>query len=188
MDTQQEADPQRLRRIAVLVSAALVVVTAAFTAFFGWSWWSNAHDESLQYARDRDDVLRLGQPEGINVNTRDARNVDDALNQCLNSAAGRLHHEFAGAKDQSKTTVPAATEPVAGTAANGVAPPVIGDERRPAGKAGARGRSAESATEATAEMGRLPADDQRPAAGDAGGGGLFSREFALPVTLVLVAA
>jgi Mce-associated membrane protein len=105
MDTQQEADRRRLRRTAVRVSTALVVLAAGFAAFFGWSWWSNAHDESLQFSRDRDEVLRMGQQEVINFNTLDYRNVDAGLNQWLDSSTGQLHDDITRGRDDSKKRI-----------------------------------------------------------------------------------
>jgi Mce-associated membrane protein len=105
MDTQREADRRRLRRIAVLVSATLVVVAAGFAAFFGWSWWSAAHDESLQFSRDRDTVLQQGQQDIVNFNTLDYHNVDNGLNRWLDASTGQLHDEIQQGRDDSKKRI-----------------------------------------------------------------------------------
>ncbi|GDY29366.1 hypothetical protein [Gandjariella thermophila] len=105
MDTQRETDRHRLRRNLVLVSATLAAAAAVCAAIFGWSWWSAAHDESLQFARDRDDVLRIGQQDIVNFNTLNYKNVDAGLNQWLDSSTGQLHDEIAQGKDDSKKRI-----------------------------------------------------------------------------------
>jgi Mce-associated membrane protein len=105
MDIQREADRHRLHRTLVLVSAALAAVAAVGAAFFGWSWWSTANDASLQFARDRDDVLRYGQQDIVNFNTLDYHNVDAGLNRWLDSSTGQLHDDIVQGRDDSKQRI-----------------------------------------------------------------------------------
>jgi Mce-associated membrane protein len=72
----------------------------------------------------------------------------------------------------------------------GVARPVIGEDERPA-ETSAGAADPESATEATAEMRAVstdPSSGSDDEAEPAAVGGLFSRDFALPITLVVLAA
>lgn len=85
--------------------------------------------------------------------------------------------------EQADTAESTAADP---TTEDGVAPPVIGEEKRASGKRDrGRGRATESPVESTAEMSQVPSGD-----GDVPGGqdGLFNRDFALPVSLVVIAA
>lgn len=79
---------------------------------------------------------------------------------------------------------PGQAEP-AGVAEEGVAPPVIGEQE---GEEEPSGRPEEGDAESTAEMGRIPGADEPAEPADASRTGLFSRDFALPVSLVVIAA
>jgi Mce-associated membrane protein len=94
---------KRLPRVSdpVLATATvLLVVAAVCAAFFGWSWYRAAHDESLAYSRDRDAVLRAGEQGVQNMNTLDYRKVDQGLAAWEDSSTGDLHGELVKGRAQ----------------------------------------------------------------------------------------
>lgn len=81
-------------RAAVLVGAVLSVLAAGVASWYGWSWWSAAHDNALDYARTRDDVLRVGQQAVANFNTLDYHDVKTGIDRWQASATGPLLDEI----------------------------------------------------------------------------------------------
>ncbi|HEY8372884.1 MAG TPA: hypothetical protein VIL00_09090 [Pseudonocardiaceae bacterium] len=96
----KSADAPRTHRIAVVVAAVLVVLTGGFAAWSGWSWWSAAHSEDLEYARARDEVLRVGQQGIVNFNTFDHRRLAEDFDRCERSATGQLLEETIQAREK----------------------------------------------------------------------------------------
>jgi Mce-associated membrane protein len=79
------------RRTAALV---LAVVAALVAAWFGWSWYGAAHDESLRYSQTRDEVLRAGEQAVQNLNTLDYRNLNQGLKLWQDSTTSELYREI----------------------------------------------------------------------------------------------
>src|SRR5712664_2581450 len=77
-----------------LTAMVLVVIAACGAAWFGWSWYSAAHDTSLSYSRVRDTVLRAGEQGVQNMNTLDYRNVNEGLSRWEESSTGALNQEL----------------------------------------------------------------------------------------------
>ncbi|HXA59154.1 MAG TPA: hypothetical protein VNW94_08345 [Streptosporangiaceae bacterium] len=77
-----------------LTAMVLVVIAACGAAWFGWSWYSAAHDSSLSYSRVRDTVLRAGEQGVQNMNTLDYRNVNEGLSRWEQSSTGALNQEL----------------------------------------------------------------------------------------------
>ncbi len=76
------------------VAVALVVLAAGCAAYFGWSWYAAAHDDSLAYSRAREAVLRAGEQGVQNMNTLDYRHVDQGLTSWEESSTGDLHEQL----------------------------------------------------------------------------------------------
>lgn len=95
MDTEQE---QR-SKVPVLVAGALVLVAVVFAGLAGYSWYSSANDQNLQFAIARDDVLRIGQQELVNFYSVDYKNPDKSFDQMLNQATGPLADTLKQNKD-----------------------------------------------------------------------------------------
>ncbi|KAA2264749.1 hypothetical protein F0L68_06580 [Solihabitans fulvus] len=93
---------------AVLAAAAVAVVAAVFAAWFGWSWYSAAHDDSLRYASTRDDVQRAGEVGIDNFTTLDYKKVDEGLDRWLASSTAQLNDEVKQGRDASKKQIEAA--------------------------------------------------------------------------------
>jgi Mce-associated membrane protein len=75
------------------VVAALAVLAAAW---FGWSWWSAAHDDSLARGRDRDAVLAAASTELVALNTIDYRTGAADVDRWIDAATGQYGHDLAG--------------------------------------------------------------------------------------------
>ncbi|WP_433334155.1 hypothetical protein [Spirillospora sp. CA-294931] len=81
-------DPGRTAAIA------LVIVAAVCAAWFGWSWYGAAHDDSLAYSRERDEVLRVGEQAVQNLNTLDHRSVGPGLKVWQDSTTSDLYQSI----------------------------------------------------------------------------------------------
>jgi Mce-associated membrane protein len=89
----------------LLVATVLVVLAAACAAYFGWSWFGAAHDDSLAYSRDRDTVLRAAEQGVQNMNTLDYRKVDQGMTAWEDSSTGALHQELVQGRGQFTSQV-----------------------------------------------------------------------------------
>jgi Mce-associated membrane protein len=110
-EAAEETPRRRLSRISdplLLVATVLVVVAAACAGYFGWSWYSAAHDDSLAYSRTRDDVLRAAEQGVQNMNTLDYRKVDQGLASWEASSTGDLHQQLVQGRAQFSQQVRAA--------------------------------------------------------------------------------
>jgi Mce-associated membrane protein len=83
----------------------LVILAGACAAYFGWSWYSAAHDDSLAYSRTRDTVLRAAEQGVQNMNTLDYRKVDQGLAAWEASSTGDLHQELVQGRAQFTSQV-----------------------------------------------------------------------------------
>jgi Mce-associated membrane protein len=99
-DASDEPAGRRRADPLLLVATVLVVAAAACAAYFGWSWYGAAHDESLAYSRDRDTVLRAAEQGVQNLNTLDYRKVDQGLASWEDSSTGDLRRQLAEGRAQ----------------------------------------------------------------------------------------
>ena len=94
-------------RAKLTFAVALVVVSAVFAAWFGWTWRSGS-SEAIEFVDAREDVLRVGE-EGVSVlNTLDHRNIDAGMDIWLASSTGDLHDTLARTRDDSRARLAAA--------------------------------------------------------------------------------
>ncbi|MCX4820608.1 hypothetical protein OG883_11930 [Streptomyces sp. NBC_01142] len=76
------------------VALALAVVAGCFAGWGGWSWYGAAHDDSLAYAQERDEVLAAGEQAVQNMNTLDHRDLGRGLDTWEDSATGDLRKQL----------------------------------------------------------------------------------------------
>ncbi|MFB4317888.1 hypothetical protein [Actinomadura sp. 21ATH] len=95
------APPDGKRKAAMV----LAVVAAVCAAWFGWSWYAAAHDESLGFSRERDEVLRAGEQAVQNLNTLDHRSLDRDLKLWQDSSTSELYQEIVQGRPQFEKAV-----------------------------------------------------------------------------------
>ena len=101
-------EPRRKRRPVGTVTAVAVatsVVAAGFAAYYGWSWYRAAHDESLHFSRARDAVVRAAEQGVQNLNTLDYRTVDQDFTTWEQSSTGDLHDQLVQGRAQFEDQV-----------------------------------------------------------------------------------
>ena len=101
-DTGEAVPERNSKRTAALVMALVAAVCAAY---FGWSWYSAAHDESLRYSQARDEALRAGEQAIQNLNTLDYRNLDEGLKIWQDSSTSELYREIVQGRSQFEQAV-----------------------------------------------------------------------------------
>lgn len=99
-EQRRKIRPPRVSDPVLPVATVLVLIAAACAAYFGWSWYTAAHDDSLAYSRDRDTVLRAGEQGVQNMNTLDYRKVDQGLTAWEESSTGDLHQQLVQGRAQ----------------------------------------------------------------------------------------
>ncbi|KAA9151562.1 hypothetical protein FPZ12_038830 [Amycolatopsis acidicola] len=102
---------------------ALAVVAVLVAGWFGWSWWSTAHDATELRARDRDAVLSAASDALVALNTVDYHNPEPAVDRWISVTTGQLGNSLSGDKKtqldratQSKTVAWASVDQAALTA------------------------------------------------------------------------
>ncbi len=88
-----------MRPFFLTIAAVLALVAAGYAAWAGVSWWSAESDASASFARERDEVLRVGQVGIVNFTTLDYRKVDEDLNRWLDSSTGELRTEIESGRE-----------------------------------------------------------------------------------------
>jgi Mce-associated membrane protein len=86
-------------------SLGLLVAAAGFFGWSGWTYWQSTHDDSLTFAKARDQVVRAGRQEIADLNTVDNRNIDAGLNRWLNASTGPLHDQFQRTTLENKLSI-----------------------------------------------------------------------------------
>jgi Mce-associated membrane protein len=94
-----------IRRWALPLSAVLVVLAAGYAAWAGVAWWSGSTGDGVEYSRERDEVLRVGQVGIANFTTLDHRKVDEDLARWMDSSTGDLRQEIETGKDTRKKQI-----------------------------------------------------------------------------------
>jgi Mce-associated membrane protein len=86
--------PTEPLRMAIVLTAVLAVLASLTAGWFGVSWYRAAHDESLELAVARDEVLRDAQQVAVNLNTLDHQQIEAGLDRWTASSTGQLEKEF----------------------------------------------------------------------------------------------
>ncbi|ACU40426.1 hypothetical protein [Actinosynnema mirum] len=90
------------------VAVVLVVLSAGYALWAGMTWWSASTGDSVAYARERDEVLRVGQVGVVNFTTLDFRKVDEDLDRWLDSSTGDLRREVEEGRQTRREQIEAA--------------------------------------------------------------------------------
>ncbi|ATE58510.1 hypothetical protein [Actinosynnema sp.] len=90
------------------VAVVLVVLSAGYALWAGITWWSASTGDSVAYARERDEVLRVGQVGVVNFTTLDFRKVDEDLDRWLDSSTGDLRREVEEGRQTRREQIEAA--------------------------------------------------------------------------------
>lgn len=78
--------------------SALAVVAVVVAGWFGWGWWSTAHDDVQNRALDRDTVLSAATDALIALNTVDYHNPEPAVDRWISVTTGELGSSMSGDK------------------------------------------------------------------------------------------
>ncbi|MEV6605148.1 hypothetical protein [Kutzneria sp. NPDC051319] len=90
MANQQTTEANRWLSALSAVAAVLLIAALIFCGVSLVGWLGASGDESVQFATDRDDVLRVGKQELINFYTMDFKDPDGSFNRLVQSSTGDL--------------------------------------------------------------------------------------------------
>lgn len=106
LDTEPDAGgPARANPWPLRVAVLLVVAAVAFAGWAGWTWWQASSDESLGYAKARDEVLAAGRAQVTVLTTLDSSDVDGGIERWLEVSTGALRDELAATDDKTRQTL-----------------------------------------------------------------------------------
>jgi Mce-associated membrane protein len=95
------------------VLAGLTLVALLVAGWFGYSWWSAAHDGALSLARDRDAALDVASTGLVVLNTFDYRTGEQDMDRWLAVTTGQLAQDLSGDRktqlDEANSTKTIAT-------------------------------------------------------------------------------
>lgn len=94
-----------VRRWATPVAVVLAVLAAGYAVWAGVSWWSSSRSDAVEFAHEREEVLRVGQVGIANFTTLDYKKVDEDLNRWLDSSTGGLRTEIESSRDARKKQI-----------------------------------------------------------------------------------
>ncbi|OAP20834.1 hypothetical protein [Amycolatopsis sp. M39] len=104
-DSAEVSRPPFLSGRVLTVLAAVAVLAAAW---FGWSWWSAAQDDSLARGRARDAVLAAASTELVTLNTIDYRTSAVDVDRWIAATTGQYGKDLSGDRqlqiDRAKRT------------------------------------------------------------------------------------
>lgn len=92
MSGSSRATPVLARNVLL----GLVLVTALAAGWFGWSWWSAAHDDDLDLARTRAAVVQAATDALVRLNTIDHRTAQADFDGWLRVSTGELGRSLSG--------------------------------------------------------------------------------------------
>lgn len=104
----------RPARWSLRVAVAVLVAAVAFAGWAGFSWWQASNDESVAYARTRDEVLDTGRAHVTRLTTLDTSDVDGGIQRWLEVSTGALRDELAATDPKTRDALR-----TAGTVATG---------------------------------------------------------------------
>ncbi|MGI5439715.1 hypothetical protein ACQEV4_20700 [Streptomyces shenzhenensis] len=98
-----------MKRVARALAAArslpalalvLALIAGGFAVWTGWDWYAAAHDDSAEYAAQRDAALAAGEQAVQNLNMLDHRDVERGLDLWESATTGDLHDQLASGRKQ----------------------------------------------------------------------------------------
>ncbi|HVW39744.1 MAG TPA: hypothetical protein VHC18_00160 [Amycolatopsis sp.] len=140
---------------------ALAVVTVLAAAWFGWTWWRVAHDDTNRLAADRETVLAAAGQALVSLNTVDYHDPAPAVDRWIQVTTGELGKNLSGDRQEqldratsTRTVATASLDQAAVVSLNGDAARVIAvlDVRLSTNG----GPSAPSRSRLTADLTRTP--------------------------------
>ncbi|MCT2586075.1 hypothetical protein JT362_23430 [Actinophytocola sp. S1-96] len=84
---------------------ALAVAALAFAVWGGWTWWQASTDESVEFARTRDEVLATGRSHVTLLTTLDSSDVDAGIDRWLDVSTGALRDELESTDRKTRETL-----------------------------------------------------------------------------------
>lgn len=102
----EAAAPQR--RPLLWLAVTLAVASAVFAGWAGLRWWEASHDDSLELARTRDQVLIAAHTHIETLTSLDHRNAEEGLEAWLDASTGDLRDEFATLDEEQREAIEAA--------------------------------------------------------------------------------
>ncbi|MEU4444425.1 nuclear transport factor 2 family protein [Actinosynnema sp. NPDC050801] len=94
-----------VRRWVLPVTAVLAVLAFGYALWAGVSWWSASSNDSVEFSREREEVLRVGQVGIANFTTLDYKKVDEDVDRWLDSATGELRSEIEDGRDERRKQI-----------------------------------------------------------------------------------
>ncbi|WP_433265858.1 hypothetical protein ACQPZF_39170 [Actinosynnema sp. CS-041913] len=94
-----------MRRYFLPITAVLVVLAAGYAIWAGVSWLNSTTNDSVEFSREREEVLRVGRVGLANFTTLDYKKVDEDLNRWLDSSTGDLRTEIESSRDGRKKQI-----------------------------------------------------------------------------------
>lgn len=85
-----------MKNPGMVAMGALAAVAVLVAAWFGWSWWSTAHDEAAVRADDRDTVLAAAGDALAALNTVDYHDPAPAVDRWIQVTTGELGKTLSG--------------------------------------------------------------------------------------------
>ncbi|MFJ5837362.1 hypothetical protein ACIQGO_11410 [Streptomyces shenzhenensis] len=82
------------------LALALALIAGGFAVWTGWDWYAAAHDDSAEYAAQRDTALAAGEQAVQNLNTLDHRDVERGLDLWESATTGDLHDQLASGRKE----------------------------------------------------------------------------------------
>ncbi|WP_158880819.1 hypothetical protein [Amycolatopsis anabasis] len=113
VDSSPDGAAPRHHRIARAAGVVLLVGSAVFAVWAGWSWL-RAGDEAAAYADTREEVLRIGEQGIANLTTIDYHRPDEGLNRWIDSATGALRDSLVQGREANRKQVEAGKSVLAG--------------------------------------------------------------------------
>jgi Mce-associated membrane protein len=80
----------------MVATGAVAAVAVLVAAWFGWSWWSAAHDDAAVRAQDRDTVLAAAGDALVALNTVDYHDPAPAVDRWIQVTTGELGRTLSG--------------------------------------------------------------------------------------------
>lgn len=91
--------------VAVLVVALLTVLACLAAGWYGVAWYRVSHDESLEIAQIREEVLRDARQAAINLNTLDHRSLQEDFDLWEQVTTGAVLEELHTNRDSYAAAV-----------------------------------------------------------------------------------